>query len=96
MLLIVILYGIIGNPITQVRQETEIFNKIEAKHIEIKNDNGDVVARIGVNNEGDELIGLFNKYGTPLAVIGTSDVVGFIWLADEKGENPEIYTFKTN
>ena len=41
LLIMALIYGFIGSPIIQARQETEVFERIEAKEIVIKND-GDV------------------------------------------------------
>jgi len=68
LLIMALVYGFIGSPAIQARQETEVFERIEAKEIVIKN-GGDVEMVI---IKGDMSIGGTVATYTPDGIIGTS------------------------
>lgn len=52
LLLLALVHGFIDNPVLLARQEIEVFDRIEAKKIVIKNDDGIEVAIISSYDEG--------------------------------------------
>lgn len=52
LLVVALVYAFIGTPVIKARQETEVFDRIEAKEIVIKNDHDIEVVAISFYDEG--------------------------------------------
>jgi len=86
LLILVLAYGFLGNPSMQASQETAVFNRIEAKEIELKNDDGITVMILGPSSEGSGGLATYNKQGVLGASISTDNEGGIIAILDKEGD----------
>lgn len=89
LLLVVLIYGFIGNTIIQARPDTEVFNRIEAQEIVIKNDKGIDTIYMGSNKSRGFMM-IFDENIVPSISIGDSGGDGGVFILHNKDGIPGV------
>lgn len=78
LLIVALIYGVMGNPVMKANPGTEVFERIEAREILIKNGEGEVVISLSLNEENAGEVTVYNREGVRNAALRATEGGGGI------------------